>query len=906
MRINPIFSYAKTTPKISVSSNLKFNYQNYDTINFGAKKKDKKEKVGNYYKKDIVKRLTKKGCAVSIVDSIFSNGRKKEHLAKFIEEYENGTITFSRPPKEREICFAIDNDFSNEKLQQLISYQDNKKENEVFLSRGLKTKEALAAIEVGATIEQIQRALTLSDKTKDGKNYLSVPLTFKEGLFVAQNNLDDTQADIYYDLRKNNIYNALSFVTKKDKYERFTYLTTKPELTRPLTRYEAARVMDGEFDDVQIQRFIDIQKGNGEENSPDKIQGLDSKDAFVVVRNNFDNIQGYYYLKLKDENLGYEFTRVIQDEEKFNKFLILTGYRKDEEAELPRILEPSEAMSVLRAEFDYSQIKKYIKLKNDGLSDYIAVDLIKDFSEFEGIEDIEQLNREQKRDLLRKIMSNNQRLFNPKRKKEDYPLVPRNNEEYCTILPKLAQSIGINIEPITEEEKQTCFNGLTNLIEEIKTTNLDKKPKLKSLESVLVGLEEFRKTIRTEADNKTLRVLQNVVMDDEFEKLSECDKKILTIATILHSINKKKNGEIDSIESAFDAFYIIQKLNLSEDEQLKIYEIIKSQDWQERLENSTKENFNRTAQDIAFETRHTNTFKMTKILSKGKVESKKEAVSLNEMSNVVEKYLKELQKTQIYLPQTKIPKANEVKGGEIKEADGIRNIVLDMDKLSDDLSLYGFDEGTTKDNLTALVHGFEKAEELGNFSTFSIIDTEAILSSSLMNLKEHKVFRKQGIILAVHSSDIHAGYYKDFGSGTKKDIERIKCEYIFAGERENKDKYYYYYRNHKEHRTYISDLIKQKLNLSDEEYIELIKEIQSKKAITDVQKVNPKAANAIQEAFDEMELGKRRFDREYNEMLISRPKIQGVFSYGQSFEEIPLFLRKYANENNLPILMFGN
>ena len=162
-----------------------------------------------------------------------------------------------------------------------------------------------------------------------------------------------------------------------------------------------------------------------------------------------------------------------------------------------------------------------------------------------------------------------------------------------------------------------------------------------------------------------------------------------------------------------------------------------------------------------------------------------------------------------------------------------------------------------------------------------------------MNPKEYHVFRKQGLILDVHSSDIHAGYYRDFGSGYTKNLELLQNDYLFGGSRQ-------------EYRTYISRLIKNKLNLSDEKYVELLKKIEGCKSITDVEKIDSEFASVLQGVFDEMDSGKRSYGRQYNEMLVSRPKIQGVFSYGQKYEDIPLFLRKYAQDNDLPIIMFGH
>ena len=67
----------------------------------------------------------------------------------------------------------------------------------------------------------------------------------------------------------------------------------------------------------------------------------------------------------------------------------------------------------------------------------------------------------------------------------------------------------------------------------------------------------------------------------------------------------KTEGIVDKlhpVESAFDAYYILKKFDLTEDEQLKVYELIKSHDWLEKLNKASDkpEKFKRYAQDVAF------------------------------------------------------------------------------------------------------------------------------------------------------------------------------------------------------------------------------------------------------------------------------------------------------------------
>ena len=447
----------------------------------------------------------------------------------------------------------------------------------------------------------------------------------------------------------------------------------------------------------------------------------------------------------------------------------------------------------------------------------------------------------------------------------------------------------------------------------------------KDLNEILTGLPELRsiigrvqhKTHDYTLDKHTLKVLQNVVSDPKFESLTESDKKVVSIASLLHDITKAEGlrDAAHPAESAFDAYYIIQKFALSEEEHLKIYELIRSHNWLDRLNNpkNTPETVEKIAQDIAFDARHTNTFELAKILCEADLKSVKKDTSffdyhkktLKAMSDKVDGYLKRIHSSEIVLPQTVIPSADKIAGGVTESANGITNTVIYMNKAGEDLSKYGFAPGTTKENWRALVHALDMEDQMGKFDTFSFIDTEALLSTSYIDTKSYRVFRNQGLILDVNPNDIHAGYFKDFGTGYSKDIELLKSDYLFNGQRTDSLGDNVWRADRTEYRNYISDLIKKTAGLSDEEYIEKMAQIQGCRSLTDIEKTDKGFADVLKKVFDSMEAGKRRGGRQYNEMLVTRPKIQGVFAYDKKYKEIPEFLRKYAMDNNLPIIIFG-
>ncbi len=894
----------------------------FDTVTFAGKKKQ--QLIGKYDQNKVIKRLTEKGAPRKSVNSILDNPKKKQALVKFIEDIEQEKIKFSRTPREREVILALDNEFSYDELQKIIDWQDNIKNEKAIFSRPLKTKEALAAIEAGADEAQIQRAIILSNQDEEGNHYLTYPITFKEGLYAASKGWDDEQADVFYTLRKNHIY-APDVVDNPKKYQKLIELTKSSTFKRPLSIIEAASVVDRNYTDKQIQRYIELKNKKIElENDEVGQQELTEQQIFTIVGNNLSDFQTDYYLKYGDK-LGV--FPIIANEKSLKRFLNLIGEFGEIQTSRALLYDEAKLIFDSKSEVEPERVQKYIDLIDKKMEPYKASRLVLKFWEYRNINDIKGLNNKEKRELLKKIMTESNSFYACRTNVKDFPLIPKNQEEYCEIVQKLANSLSNDIEKLAEKENKIFEDALNNLIEKISTINLEENSKeiKKELNDISVGISEIKDSKNAKRIiKKNLKILQKIAGSEDFKRLSAKDKKILTLATLLYNINQPQGEKMQENEAAFDAFYAIQRLDLDEEEQIKIYEIIKNQNWQEDFkeenlrknpqiswyfEESSENIENRDdivegeiqkmAQDIAFKTRYGNTFELTKILSKALVENRGNNLDVfDKYSKEIEKYLEHIHKTQIFLPQTKFPKASQIKGGEVFKEKNIKNVVLDLNKCDFKLEKYGFEKGTTKDNLYMLLHGLDRVDQLSNFSTFSIIDAEALLSSSYINQANHKVFRQQGVILDVNSSDIHAGYYKDFGSGMKKTLERAKREYIFA---ENDGVF-----KRGECRTYIPSLIKQKLHLSDKQYIELIKKIQNLKSWTAIQKFNPKVANAMKSIFDEMELGKRKYGREYNEVLVSRPKIQAVFSYGQEYENIPIFLKEYAMKNDLPIILLGD
>lgn len=647
---------------------------------------------------------------------------------------------------------------------------------------------------------------------------------------------------------------------------------------------------------------------------------------------------------------------------------------------------------------------KNLKLQNklaDAQDIKFVLTVISTFAPLENKNNINQLTLQEKRILLKGLVKANSSFFGLGLNKT-LPLLPNNKEEYCSLLPKLVKSIGIDTKPLTSDELSSFNRSLESLPEILNDTNLDeigtvklktsredfvkdakdvmkdladteqlkvmdyfgfeiKDDKLtgypanlnngeklaeidkkvtkaaieqlrpvvenysekneilipnnqqlaKELNNITKGLPEVLSIIgKTQhvthdynLDVHTLKVLQGVINNPKYQELDDNDKKLLNLAVLLHDI-RKSEGVIDKThpkESAFDAFYITNKLGLEEADKQKLYTLIATHDWLEQV--SKSEDKVKTAQDYAFELREGNSFELAKILCEADLKGvqkndgfyKQYENSFAEMSALVDENLTKIRNTAISLPQTRIPKASELKDVPTVSANGITNKVI---KMSNAQAL-----GVKKDEFYALVHAIDGSDidyedklgingKIAIFDSFSSVDSDALLSTSFIDAKNYKVFRQQGFILDVDTENIHAGYFNDFGTGYKKDIDGLKDCYLF-------DNY------KKEYRNYISQKLKQRLNCYDESYRARIKKISHCKGINEVEKADEKFADAFRVTFAEMDRGKRSFGREYNEILVSRPKIQGVFAYDKDYNDIPLYLRQYAADNDLPIILFG-
>ena len=227
----------------------------------------------------------------------------------------------------------------------------------------------------------------------------------------------------------------------------------------------------------------------------------------------------------------------------------------------------------------------------------------------------------------------------------------------------------------------------------------------------------------------------------------------------------------------------------------------------------------------------------------------------------------------------------------------INNKILYMSK-DLDLSKYGFDKDVNAQNFNVMVHAFDSKVQQAQLNALQA-DSQALLSGSYVVYSKgnYHTFRPQGYIMEVDDDDIGAAYYKDFGSGYKKDVDELINNYIEGSAHTYRD--------------YIPNLLKKKLNLTNEQYIELYESIKGK-PLDVLEQEKPCVAMALKDIFKDMEIKKRKFNRDYNEILFRKGTPSAIFFVGKDkegnrykVEDIPAEFRKYAQDNDLPIIYFG-
>lgn len=526
-----------------------------------------------------------------------------------------------------------------------------------------------------------------------------------------------------------------------------------------------------------------------------------------------------------------------------------------------------------------------------------------------------------------------------------YPLNLKNKENSTDIddvkVKTAIEKLKPEVERFCKDNAVICSNKkIKSAIDEI----LNLCPQLRTQ----IG-KTLDKTHDFDTFKHSLKTMQKVAQNPEFVKMNESDKKVLLVASLLHDCNKSE-GYQDTLhpkESAFDSFYIAKNLGFNNEEISKLHSLINTHEWLSYTNNKNEETYEleKRLKLVAYDVYQDNLFEMAKILTEADLKAVKEnddyydkfEILFKANSTEIDKYVFELKSTQPLLPITKIPNATRIKEAiKAVNFDGSTNlkgvyqdksgmVIIKFNEVENetwekigfvkksiskgiDVTDYCMQYGAkikkniSTGNIKFLAHGLDHSGEIRNFDAFGLVDSDALLSVSYMERPESKyrLFRHQGVLLDVDAKNIHGGGNTDSGSGCKKNLDFFKGAYAFSESYRYSD------------RIFISELIKEALELNDEEYIEFVKNNKNKT----ISEIEPKEyQDAIIKCFASINSSKRIGEREYNEMYVTNPKISGVFAYSETdnvgnvmefVENQKDFLKKYALDENLPFIVFGD
>ena len=451
------------------------------------------------------------------------------------------------------------------------------------------------------------------------------------------------------------------------------------------------------------------------------------------------------------------------------------------------------------------------------------------------------------------------------------------------------------------------------------------------LNQLMVSLPEIRTMIgRTQHGTHdfdvmqhSLKVMQKITQDPNFEMLSESDRKVMLIASLMHDITKVE-GKTDgthATQSSFDTFFIARKFNLTKEEGIKMYTLIRSHEWlsyvngvnyssiskksieralreynsnlpdservkelpPEEMEKLYEKELTRRLQSVAFDLQQDNMFELALMFTHADLKavkaddtfhdttegasratfdgktrvfntSKGQKVSHGQAAELyaerIREYVHELKKTRPLTPVTQVPDSETIRSritqinpdgstnfkGVFVDSDGL--IVIKFNDVEDWEAL-GFPKGTTTrgikgtgklrdggaieeaefetGNFKFFAHALNYANQLIKFDSFSLPDSDVLLSATYMERPEskHRNYRTQGIGLNVASKYVYGGGETDAGSGCGKNVEEFKKNYIFGGIREGD-------------RVFTANIVKRATGMTDEQYIEFYEKNQNK------------------------------------------------------------------------------
>lgn len=664
---------------------------------------------------------------------------------------------------------------------------------------------------------------------------------------------------------------------------------------------------------------------------------------------------------IKNKDLIKDILPEAKDEESVRKLNALIDLLKKHEI-------PEESIAlILKGEIKYDDYQraldffgrdKIFSLEAEYLYSYIKfIDLYK----MEDTSELSNIPVQNRKKILKAVMKEGVDHIAGKNRRlrhTDFPLLPIDVRTYSKLITGLTDSINIKTEKLSQQEEEAFYNSLFSLSTKLANISdkeftlienpLENKQLEKDLKQILSTFPELNEIIDRKQHSThdfnvfkhSLKVMQKIVQNPSYKKLNDSDKKILLLASLFHDFSKEEGvrDKHHAENSAFDTFFITQKLNFTKKEQNKLYTIIKNHEWLNGITSPEIEDKDKETKSIAYDLQYNNLFELSKIFTEADLKAvkcnndfyKKKEYPFAGYIYKIDRLIDELKNTQPLLPITPIPSSTRIKQAIKKVYENgktnLKGIYQDKNGMviiryneveNETWEKIGFPKGSISKGIDAsdkkageintgnikfFAHGFDLRSDLQNFDAFTLPDSDALLSVSYAERPESKYrfFRTQGVLINTDAQYIHGGGKTDSGSGCKKTVEVFKQDYAFPDCRRYED------------RIYISELIKKQLKLFDGQYRKLVEENASKP----LSELKPeKYQEKIIKALARINSHTRFGERSYNEMYISNPEVMAVYAYPSNNEVKDTmrfvdkqkdFIKEYAVEKDIPLVILGD
>ncbi len=427
-----------------------------------------------------------------------------------------------------------------------------------------------------------------------------------------------------------------------------------------------------------------------------------------------------------------------------------------------------------------------------------------------------------------------------------------------------------------DENLQDITDKGQELIEKFMLQNkvkLDKKDKMLEVElnNLIKAYPEFISVmgkIQHRGDSIDFHTMDDMKREfntPDFQSLPENEQKILATATLFHDFGKSQEviDEGHARKSAIAAKEIIKKTNYSLDDKERIFNLINHSHW--LVDGSTSD-------DISFAFRRPNDFKMAEIFERADCNSAgfEYKPPIDRIRRIKQKIYR-INATGIPLFANNLPTEDKYYD---KTPSGIRYV--DFRNPDDTVEKYGYPVGTRVRNLKFLCHSSNDKES--DFKALCDDSKDVCLSTSLLDYRKRFATGYNSFgeyIISGNNANIILGGKDVACTGGHRGYEYAKDMTNCGSERYSRIE-----------REGISNIIKNNLNLSTEEYAELFTKICNNRNIEDIDDVTlssgyeiPKediqhTINDLQhELIRPKEIGENGYT---NEFVVYNPKIEGI------------------------------